>query len=140
MTDRAHPAPARAAARRAGGMAVVLGSLALFLVLLAALAGRVRAGEDPALGPATPVPDVAQRRVIVRRVVLRRIIITDPAPRPRRRPVAAAPSGAPAVSSPPPAAVAPAPAPVAAAAPARPAPARPAPAPAAPAPVTTGTS
>ena len=74
---------ARRRGRRAGAAAVVLGSLALFLVLLAALAGRVRAGEDPALGPAAPVADVAQRRVIVRRVILRKVIVTEPAPRPR---------------------------------------------------------
>lgn len=147
MTDRMQATPARAAGRRAGGAAVVLGSLALFLALFAALAGRVRAGEDPALGPAPPVATVAQRRVIVHRVILRRVVITDPAPRPRPRLVPAA-VGGPAVSAPAPVAPAPAqvvaaPAPVAARpAPAAPAPAAPAPASArpAPAPVTTGTS
>ena len=103
----------------------MLGSLALFLVLFALLAVRVRDGEDPALGGGTPVADVAPRRVIVHRVILRKVIVTEPAPRSHRR--VAAPSG--------PVLVAPAaPAPVAQA-PVAPAPARPA-----PAPVTTGSS
>jgi hypothetical protein len=146
MTDRHRPAPARASGRRAGGAAVVLGSLGLFLALFTGLAARVRDGDDPALGPATTVATVPHRRVIVHRVVLRRIVVIDPAPRPRPRPVPVAAAPAPVAAAPAPVAAAPAPvaarpAPVpAVSAPAAPAPARPAPAPAAPAPVTTGTS
>ena len=92
----------RAEARPAG---VMLASLGAFFALLAILAVQVRAGGDPALGPAKPAAEVAQRRVIVHRVVLRRVVVTEagaavecvaaserPAPRrplplrPRRRP------------------------------------------------------
>jgi len=109
-------APA-ARARRPGPAGVMLASLGAFFALLAILAVQVRAGEDPALGPAKPA---AERRVIVHRVVLRRVVVTKPAPR----------SSAPAASAPP----------VSAPAPSAPAPSAPAPAPAAPAPVTTGSS
>ena len=63
--------------RRPSCFGVFAGSLAAFFALLAFLAVQVRAGGDPALGPAK-VP--AERRVIVHRVVVRRVIVTDPAP------------------------------------------------------------
>ena len=69
----------------------MLASLGAFFALLAILAVQVRAGGDPALGPAKPAAEVAQRRVIVHRVVLRRVVVTRPAPR----------SSAPAASAPP---------------------------------------
>jgi hypothetical protein len=114
--------------RRPGPTGLGLWSLGAFFAVLAVLAVQVRAGEDPALGPAKPAADVAQRRVIVHRVVLRRVVVTEPAP---RASVPASGGGsAPATPAPPVPA-----APVASA----PAPAAPAPAPA-PAPVTTGAS
>jgi len=58
----------------------MLWSLAAFFALLAVLAAQVRAGGDPALGPAKPATEVAQRRVVVHRVVLRRVVVTRPAP------------------------------------------------------------
>jgi hypothetical protein len=63
--------------RRPSSFGVLAGSLAAFFALLAFLAVQVRAGGDPALGPAKAP---AERRVIVHRVVVRRAIITDPAP------------------------------------------------------------
>lgn len=89
---------------------VAAGAAGSFLAALAFLAGQVRDGRDPVLGPAEPVAVRAPREVVVRRIV-RRVVITHPAP-------AAAPAGA-APSAP---------------APASPAPSTPAPAPAAPAP------
>jgi hypothetical protein len=71
-TDRRKPSPFWLAA----------GSLAAFLALLAVLAVQVRAGRDPALGPAAPAEP---RRVIVHRVIVRRVIVTG-----ARRPTPAA--------------------------------------------------
>jgi hypothetical protein len=95
----------------------MLWSLGAFLALLAVLAIQVRAGGDPALGPAKPAAQ-AERRVIVHRVILRRVVVTE------RAPAEAASSGGSAAG-------APAPAPSASAA---------APAAPAPAPVATGSS
>jgi len=100
---------------------VAAGTAGTFLAVLAFLAGQVRDGRDPALGPAEPVATRAPREVVVRRIV-RRVVIHHPAPSSAGVPVAAAPSGAP----------------VAATVPAPAAPA--APAPAAPAPLTTRSS
>ena len=109
---------ARAAAGKPGPAGLMLGSLGAFFVALAVLAVQVRAGGDPALGPAKP----AAERVIVHRVVLRRVVVTRPAPR-SSAPAASDASGSVAPSAP---------------APSAPAPSAPAPAPAAP--VATGTS
>ena len=109
--------------RRPGPAGLMLASLGAFFALLAILAVQVRAGGDPALGPAKPAAEVAQRRVIVHRVVLRRVVVTEAAPR-SSAPAGNASAGTAAPSAPAPSAPAPAPA---------------APAPA-PAPVTTGSS
>jgi len=112
MTD---PGASDPRGRRSGPAGVMLASLGAFFALLAILAVQVRAGGDPALGPAKPAAEVAQRRVIVHRVVLRRVVVTQTAPR-SRAPAGAAPStpapSAPAPSAPAPAPAAPAPAPV----------------------------
>ena len=76
--EAAPAAPARAAARKPGPAGLMLWSLGAFFVVLAVLAVQVRAGGDPALGPAKPA---AERRVIVHRVVLRRVVVTRAAPR-----------------------------------------------------------
>ena len=116
-------APAGAARTgKPGPAGLMLWSLSAFLLLLALLAVQVRAGGDPALGPAKPAAQ-AERRVIVHRVILRRVVVTE------RAPAQAASSGA---AAPAPSTSAPAPAP----------PSAPAPPPAAPAPapVATGSS
>ena len=70
-TDRRKPSP----------VGLLAGSLAAFFALLAFLAVQVRAGGDPALGPAKPAASAEPRRVIVHRVILRRVIVTESAPR-----------------------------------------------------------
>lgn len=90
------------------------GALGAFFVALALLAFQVRAGNDPALGPAQPVAHVQPakpRRILIRKVI-KRVIIEHP-------PASSAPSAAPAhvrtsaprTTAPAPAAPAPAPAP-----------------------------
>ena len=104
-------------------------ALGAFFAALALLAVQVRAGHDPALGPAEPVaqqPAPRPRRVLVRRVI-RRVVVHHP------------PAGSPSFSSP--AAVQPSGPETATPAPAPAAPAAPAPAPPpAPAPLTTQSS
>jgi hypothetical protein len=77
MTD---PATVRAAStpRGPGALAVIWTAAAIFLALLALLASRVAAGQDPALrarAAATPLPP---RRVLIRRVIERRVIVHLP--------------------------------------------------------------
>jgi hypothetical protein len=75
------PATARRPARGERGRGTLAGvwaSAAVFLALLALLAARVSAGQDPALRArvaATPPP---ARRVLVRRVLERRVIVHLP--------------------------------------------------------------
>jgi hypothetical protein len=102
------------------------GALGAFFVTLALLAFQVRAGQDPALGPAQPVAQVQKpkpRRILIRKVI-KRVVIHHP---PASGGAAPAPAAPQATTS------APAPAPAAAPATA------PAPAPA-PAPLTTQSS
>ena len=95
--EAAAEAPARSAAgRKPSSLGVFAGSLAAFFALLAFLAVQVRAGGDPALGPAKPAPAAEPRRVIVHRVIVRKVIVTE---HPR-----AAAGGAPTQSAPGPAA------------------------------------
>jgi hypothetical protein len=114
---------------------VAAGAAGTFLAALAFLAGQVRDGRDPALGPAVPVAAHQQPREIVVRKIIRRVVITDPAPRPAApaapppvavtapsapapgAPVQSAPAPAPVVSAPAPAPVVSAPAPAPARAP-----------------------
>jgi hypothetical protein len=135
MTERRRPAKLPA-------WPVAAGAAGTFLAALAFLAGQVRDGRDPALGPAVPVAAHQQPREIVVRKIIRRIVITHPAPRPAASaappPVPVAAPSAPVPSAPvqsAPVQSAPAPAPVVSA----PAPAPPAPAPAR-APLTTRSS
>ena len=69
------------ARRKPSSFGVFAGSLAAFFALLAFLAVQVRAGGDPALGPAKPAATAEPRRVIVHRVIVRRVIVTEAAPR-----------------------------------------------------------
>jgi len=77
---------------------VAAGTAGTFLAVLAFLAGQVREGRDPALGPAEPVAVRAPRDVVVRRII-RRVVITDPATAPAA-PVPVAASRAPAPAAP----------------------------------------
>ena len=135
------PAPPEAAngaprpqLRKPGSGWMFGGALGAFFAVIALMALQVRAGQDPALGPAEPVgqaPPTKPRQVLVRRVI-RRVVVHHP-PRQAAAAGGAAPAaGAPvAASSSAPAAAAPAPEPAAAP--------PPAPAPA-PAPLTTQAS
>jgi hypothetical protein len=100
MTEPA--AKARARVRKPGPGAVILGSLALFFVVLALLAFQMRAGHEPSLAAGSPQP-LAPHRVLVRRVIITRVVThlgDAPAPVAARR-------GTPAVPAPRPAAPAP---------------------------------
>jgi hypothetical protein len=70
--------------RSRGALALLWGAATVFLVLLAFLALRVAAGQDPALrarAAATPLP---ARRVLVRRIYERRVIVHMPPSAPVR--------------------------------------------------------
>jgi len=125
MTDRptGAPAPRRRPPARSQKPALIayLGSLAVFVAVLALLSWRVAAGADPAIGAgeqpaAAPVP---AKQVLVRRIV-RRVIVTREAPEPAPAPAAAAAPAAVPASAPAPAPAASAPAPAPAPAPAAP--------------------
>src|SRR4051812_671153 len=78
MTDRPR-------GRKPGPGAVLLGSAALFFVVLALLAFQMRAGRDPSLGAGSAqVAEIspAPRRVLVRRVIVTRVVkhIVDETP------------------------------------------------------------
>ena len=85
--------PRRPAKPRAGW--VFGGALGAFFAALALLAFQVRAGQDPALGPAQPVAQVQKpepRRILIRKVIKRVVVHHPPAssgaaapPRLRRR-------------------------------------------------------
>ena len=62
-------------------------ALGVFFAALALLAFQVRAGQDPALGPAQPVAQVQKpkpRRVLIRKVIKRVVIHHPPASSARR--------------------------------------------------------
>jgi hypothetical protein len=78
MSDPGAKRGAREPLRR-GTLAVLWSSAAVFLALLALLATRVAAGQDPALrarAASTPLPP---RRVLVRRIYERKVIVHLPA-------------------------------------------------------------
>jgi hypothetical protein len=115
----------RSSVRPPGPLPVAGAAVCLFLVVLAVMAVRVRAGADPVIGPAPAVaPAPTARTVVVHRVVRRVVVVHEPETAPRRAPVVSsaratgsapvpAPASAPAASAPAPAlAPAPAPAPV----------------------------
>jgi hypothetical protein len=117
MTEPAAPAPRKPQPKRPGPLTTFAITAAAFLVVLTLLAWQVRAGKDPAIGPAKPAAAPVAKKVIVVRRIERKVIIEAPAPT-----AAAASGGAPARAASAPAASAPAAA--------APAPAAPAPAPA----------
>jgi hypothetical protein len=107
--------------RRFGAPVTIAAAVGTFLAALAFLAGQVRAGKDPAIGPAretaAATPADRARPVIRRRVIITRVVHdapTAPAPGPGLRGPAPAPAPAPApvAPAPAPAPAAPAPAPV----------------------------
>ena len=102
-TDRRKPSP----------FGLLAGSLAAFFALLAFLAVQVRAGGDPALGPAKPAATAEPRRVIVHRVIVRRVIVTERASAAGSRSSAPPTAGRSSAPAPAPSAPAPAPAPAA---------------------------
>ncbi len=78
MTERPTQT-ARSRQLRFGAPAVVWGSMALFLALLAALAMRAAAGQDPALHARAANRPAPARRVLVRRIYERRVVVHLPA-------------------------------------------------------------
>jgi len=81
--DTAPARTARRSPRRSRGPLVVAWSAAaLFLALLALLATRVAAGQDPALRARSAAAPLPPRRVLVRKVYERRVIIHLPATAP----------------------------------------------------------
>jgi hypothetical protein len=123
VADGATRRPQAARPRKPAAGWVFGAALGAFFAALALLAFQVRAGEDPALGPAPAAQQAKPRQVLIRRVI-KRVVVHHPPDS------AAAPPAAVRTSAPAPATAAPAPA----------APAPPAPAPAAPAPLTTQSS
>jgi hypothetical protein len=78
MTERP---PDRAAARdprSRGALATIWTAAAVFLALLALLAMRVAAGQDPALRARAAAAPLPPRRVLIRRVIERRVIVHLP--------------------------------------------------------------
>jgi len=99
MTDEA---PTRSARKKNGHTSHAVGAMwaaaAAFLALLAVLAGRVAAGDDPALrarAAATPLP---ARRVLVRKIYEKTVIVHLPAAAPPQPTQASAQVSAPAGS------------------------------------------
>jgi hypothetical protein len=76
----ARPAPPRRPAKPRAGW-VFGGAFGAFCAALALLAFQVRAGQDPALGPAQPVAQVQPakpRRILIRKVIKRVVIHHSP--------------------------------------------------------------
>jgi hypothetical protein len=112
------PGAARAAAprpKRPGAAPTYALTAAAFLIVLTLLAWQVRAGKDPAIGPAKPAAATApKKRVVVVKRIERKVIVEEAAPATAPAAAAPAPAGAPsAPAAPAPAAAAPAPAPAA---------------------------
>jgi hypothetical protein len=86
-------------------------ALGAFFAALALLAFQLRAGQDPALGPAEPTAQVQQkpRKVLIRKVI-RRVVVHHPPTSAPSSP-AAVQTSAPQTTTPAPAPAAPAPAP-----------------------------
>jgi hypothetical protein len=122
---RRPPADARRRPSKPPAGWVFAPALGAFFAALALLAFQVRAGQDPALGPAEPAAAQAQpkpRRILIRRVIERVVVhhppTGTPAPAQTREPAATTSAPAPATTSAPaPAAPAPAPEPAPAPAP-----------------------
>ncbi|HXR28952.1 MAG TPA: hypothetical protein VN772_05180 [Solirubrobacteraceae bacterium] len=80
MSERA--GDRRPRARRIGPATVAWAAASLFLIVLALLATRVAAGEDPALRARAAAAPLPPRRVLVRKIYERRVIIHLPASAP----------------------------------------------------------
>lgn len=79
------PTPARSTKRRGRGhgpVVVAWSAAALFLALLALLATRVAAGQDPALRARAAAVPLPARRVLIRRVYEKRVVVHLPASAP----------------------------------------------------------
>ena len=85
-TDPDRPRRAAPPQRPSAGW-VFAPALGAFFAALALLAFQVRAGQDPALGPAQPAAQVQpkRRRILVRRVIERVIVHDAPADAPEVR-------------------------------------------------------
>jgi hypothetical protein len=91
------------------------GALGAFFAALALLAFQVRAGQDPALGPAQPVAQVQKpkpRRILIRKVIKRVVVHPPPASSSAGAPAPVETSTPPTTSSAPAPAPAPEPAPL----------------------------
>jgi hypothetical protein len=78
MTDRLpNRRPAREPRSR-GVLAAIWAAAALFLAVMALLAVRVAAGQDPALRARAAAAPLPPRRILVRRVYERRVIVHLP--------------------------------------------------------------
>jgi hypothetical protein len=77
MTERSS-APRARERRSPGALAAIWTAAAVFLALLALLATRVSAGQDPALRARAAAVPAPPRRVLVRRVIERRVIVHLP--------------------------------------------------------------
>jgi hypothetical protein len=87
MTD----SPAKPRGRRGRGHAPALvawSAAALFLALLALLATRVAAGEDPALRARAAAAPLPAKRVLIRRIYEKKVVIHLPATAPPQAPQA----------------------------------------------------
>ena len=77
MTERSDARRARKPRSR-GALAAIWGAAAVFLALLALLATRVAAGQDPALHARVASTPLPPRRVLIRRVIERKVIVHLP--------------------------------------------------------------
>jgi hypothetical protein len=75
MTDRSPDRRPASERPRRGALAAIWTAAAVFLALLALLAVRVAAGQDPALRARSAAGPLPPRRVLVRRVYERRVIV-----------------------------------------------------------------
>jgi hypothetical protein len=78
MSDRSPDRRAAREPRSRGALGAIWVAAAVFLALLALLAVRVAAGQDPALRARAGAAPLPPRRVLVRRVYERRVIVHLP--------------------------------------------------------------
>jgi hypothetical protein len=78
MTERSTDLSASRRPRARGALAAIWSAAAVFLVLLALLATRMAAGQDPALRARAAAIPPPPHRVLLRRVIERRVIVHLP--------------------------------------------------------------
>jgi hypothetical protein len=78
MSDRAAARTPARGPRGRGALGVLWAAAAVFLALLALLALRVAAGQDPALRARAAAASPPPRRVLVRRIYERKVIVHLP--------------------------------------------------------------